>query len=67
MSLLFRNWLEEGYYEEDGMGELTKVEDPAKIHELLKEGRLYEHDGMGMTKVNENDIITLKHGKYFKD
>ncbi len=60
MGLLFRNWLEEGYYEEDSMGELTKLEDPADILRAQNEGNLYQHDGMGMTKVNDDEIIDLK-------
>ena len=56
MSMLFQNWAENGYYEDDGYG-LTKVEDPARIRELQKEGSLYHHDGMGMTKVQEEDEL----------
>jgi hypothetical protein len=63
MSLLFHNWLDKGYYEDDGYG-YTKVEDPERIRELKAEGRLYEHDGMGLCKVNKNDEIRLSHGKY---
>jgi hypothetical protein len=50
MGLLFRNWLEEGYYEEDEMGDLTKIEDPRQIREAANKGTLFHHDGMGMTK-----------------
>jgi hypothetical protein len=63
MNMLFHNWLEEGYYEDDGYG-LTRIEDPVKIHELQSEGRLYQHDGMCMNKVNEDEIITIKKNKY---
>jgi len=36
MSLLFRNWLDEGYYEEDGYGNLFKIDDPIEIHKAKK-------------------------------
>jgi len=66
MGLLFSNWLEEGFYEEDGYGDLTRIKDPDKIHKAKKEGRLFEHDGMGMCKVNEEDEIRIKHGNKYK-
>jgi hypothetical protein len=50
MTLLFRNWLEEGYYEEDGLGDLTKIEESKDIYEAFNNGTLYEHDGLAMTK-----------------
>lgn len=49
MSLLFRNWLDEGFYEEDEMGDLTKLESPEDIFRAARSGTLYEHDGMGMS------------------
>ena len=59
MSLLFRNWLEEGYYEEDGWGDLTRLEDPADILRAKKAGTLYENDGMATTKVPEDAKLDL--------
>ena len=59
MSLLFRNWLEEGYYEEDSMGDLTRIEDPADILRAQQEGKLYQNDGMATTKVSEDENIDL--------
>lgn len=59
MSMFFRNWLDEGFYEEDSRGDLTRLEDPAEIHEAKRAGTLYEHDGMGLTKVNEYDDIDI--------
>jgi hypothetical protein len=59
MSILGSNWLPEGYYEDDGYG-YTFVDDPERIRELHREGKLYEHDGMSINKVNESDIITIK-------
>lgn len=56
MSLLFNNWLEEGYYEDDGYG-LTQVTDPQRIRELQREGCLYHNDGMATTKVHEEDEL----------
>lgn len=59
MGLLFRNWLDEGYYEEDGMGDLTRIEDPKEILEAQKQGRLYQNDGMATTKVSEDENISV--------
>lgn len=59
MGLLFTNWLEEGYYEEDSMGDLTRIEDPKEILEAQKQGRLYQNDGMATTKVSENENIDV--------
>ena len=59
MSLLFRNWLEEGYYEEDGWGDLTRLEDPADILRARNAGTLYENDGMATTKVPEDAKLDL--------
>lgn len=59
MSMLFRNWLDEGYYEEDGMGSLTRLEDPADIRAAQQAGTLYENDGMATTKVDENQDIDI--------
>jgi len=57
MSLLFRNWLEEGFYEEDSMGDLTKLDDMEKIIESKKLGNLYHHDGYSLEKVNDNENL----------
>ena len=54
MSLLFRNWLEEGYYEEDSWGDLTRIEDPEDIRRARNSGTLYENDGMCTTKVPDD-------------
>ena len=59
MSLLFRNWLDKGYYEEDSWGDLTRLEDPADIHRAKKAGTLYENDGMATTKVPEDAKLDL--------
>jgi hypothetical protein len=64
MGLLFRNWLEEGYYEEDSWGDLTRIEDSADILRAQKEGKLYQNDGMATTKVGEDEKLDLSHGKY---
>lgn len=55
MSLLFRNLLDEGFYEKDDYGDLTRIDDPDKIIEAKKDGRLYESDGMSTTKVDDVD------------
>lgn len=59
MGMLFRNWLDEGYYEEDRYGDLTKLEDPIEIYRAKKGGSLCYHDGMGMSKVDKYDNIDL--------
>jgi len=65
MGLLFRNWLEEGFYEEDGLGDMSKIEDISEILEAHKKGKLYRHDGMGLSLVRDNEEIKthLKDGK----
>lgn len=63
MSLLFRHWLDEGYYEEDSMGDLTKIDDPIEIRNAEKNGNLYHHDGYSLNKieiVNENEKSNTK-------
>lgn len=57
---MFRNWLEEGYYEEDEWGNMTQLTDPKEILRAQREGTLYENDGMATTKVYENEEITIK-------
>lgn len=59
MGMLFRNWLDEGFYEDDGYGDLTKLEDPIEIYRAKKSGSLYHHDGMGVSKVDKYDEIDL--------
>jgi hypothetical protein len=61
MGMLFRNWLEEGFYEEDEMGDLTKIDDPRRIREAANSGKLYHHDGMGMSKSDNPDDIQKFH------
>jgi hypothetical protein len=63
MGLLFRNWLEEGFYEEDEMGDLTKIEDPIEISKAARKGNLYEHDGMGMNKIHSIEDLVDKLDK----
>ena len=53
MGLLFRNWLDEGYYEEDSWGDLTRIEDPDRILEAQKEGKLYQKEDV---QVNNGGI-----------
>ena len=63
MSLLFRNWLEEGYYEEDSMGDLTKLDDIEKVIEAKKDGKLYYHDGYSIGKVDDNENLDFFNSK----
>ena len=62
MSILGSSWLPEGYYEDNGYG-YTFVDDPERIRELKKEGKLYEHDGMSINKVSDDHVINLKNGE----
>jgi len=50
MGLLFSNYLDAGYYEEDSMGDITRLNTPDEIYNARKNGNLYEHDGFGLTK-----------------
>lgn len=59
MGLFFRNWHDEGFYEIDEYDTVTKLENSEDIICAKKEGRLYEHDGMGMTYVDKKDEIDL--------
>lgn len=54
MSIFGRNWLEEGYYEDDGYGDLNKI-DESDINMLSTKYRkdLYYHDGYTLNKVND--------------
>jgi len=64
MSMFGGGWLEEGFYSYEEYDGYTRVDDPDKIRELHQEGNLFEHDGMGMGKVETHDIIDLKRRKY---
>jgi hypothetical protein len=59
MSLFFRNWLEEGYYEEDSFGDLTRIEDLDEIFQAQKAGILFHNDGIATTQVYEDEKIDL--------
>ena len=59
MGLFHRNWLEEGFYEEDSQGDLTKLTDPKEIKDAAKRGKLYEHDGIGMSLWQQNETNKL--------
>lgn len=63
MSLLFRHWLDEGYYEEDAMGDLTKIEDPVEIRSVKKDGNLYHHDGYSLSKITDESEISDEYDK----
>lgn len=49
----FRNWLDEGYYIEDGYGEFSKTDDPKSA--------THYHDGYTLNKISE------KENKKWKD
>lgn len=48
MSMLFRNWLEPGYYVEDASGDLTRVDDPKEA--------THHHDGCSFNEITPEDI-----------
>lgn len=56
MGLFNRHWLDEGYYEDDGYGDFTKI-DESDINMLSGKYRndLYYHDGYSLNKVNNID------------
>jgi capsid portal protein len=59
MGLLFNNYLDEGFYEEDSYGTLTKITNPKKIVEAQQNGSLYENDGIATTKVRKDQDIVI--------
>jgi capsid portal protein len=59
MGLLFNNYLDEGFYEEDSYGTLTKITNPKKIVEAQQNGALYENDGIATTKVRKDQDIVI--------
>ena len=59
MGLLFNNYLDEGFYEEDSYGTLTKITNHKKIVEAQQNGALYENDGIATTKVKKDEDILI--------
>jgi hypothetical protein len=59
MSMFGRNWLNEGFYEEDSWGDLTRIEDKEQIIDAQKNGKLYRNDGYSTDHINENDELNL--------
>ena len=59
MGQLFNNYLDEGFYEEDSYGTLTKITNPKKIVEAQQNGALYENDGIATTKVKKDKDIVI--------
>jgi hypothetical protein len=53
MGILNRNFHEEGFYEEDEYGDLTKLDSLEEIERSAKSGNLYHHDGYSMEKMSE--------------
>ena len=60
MSLFFRNWLDEGYYEEDSSGDLTRLEDPKDIRNAQRNGTLYHHDGFSFGKAADDELLNIE-------
>ena len=61
--MLFRNWLDEGYYQEDDYGDLYRVENPYDLHDLQISGKLYYNDGMSTNRVDQYDDIDYNQFK----
>ena len=59
---MFNNYLEEGYYEDNGYN-LTKINDPIKIIKLQKERRLYFNNGIATNFVYEDEKLYLENLK----
>jgi len=57
MSLLFSNYLNEGYYELDDYDSFTKLENVSDIIKAQKNGTLYVNDGICTTKVHKEDKL----------
>ena len=60
MSLFFRNWLDEGYYEEDSSGDLTRLEYPEDIRNAQINGTLYYHDGFSFGKAGDDELLNIE-------
>ena len=67
MSMLFRNWLDEGYYEEDSWGDLTRLENPQDIRRAQKNGNLYHHDGYCMSKSSDDENLNIQEDENTED
>lgn len=67
MGLLFRNLLDDGFYEEDGYGDLTRLDSLTEIERVAKEGNLYHHDGYSISKIpqipEDHEITEIKFYK----
>ncbi len=59
MSMLGWNWLDEGFYEEDSWGDLTRIEDKELILEAHKNGSLYRNDGYTTDKIDKNVDLNI--------
>lgn len=57
MSILGSSWLEEGYYEQDSYGDKTRLTTKEEIKNAFMEGKLYHHDGYGLTKIEDIDQL----------
>jgi hypothetical protein len=55
--MLFTNWLEQGYYEQDSSGEIYQLNNINSIQKAFEKDNLYEHDGISLTKVEFLEII----------
>jgi hypothetical protein len=65
--MFFRNWLDEGYYEEDSWGDLTRLEDPQDIRRAQKNVSLYHHDGYSMSKSSDDENLNIQEDENTED
>lgn len=57
MGLFNQHWLDEGYYEDDGYGDMTKITDKDEISRAKKENKLFRHDGYSLNKVEKYEDL----------
>jgi hypothetical protein len=60
MGILSNNYLTEGYYMEDEMGGLIKINDNNEFVDALEANKLFYYDGFSITIVN-SDLAPKKN------
>jgi hypothetical protein len=62
MGIFSDRYLEDGYYQEDEAGNLTRINDDTEFFQALEDGNLLKSDGYSVTPVN--DGINMKRKRY---
>lgn len=57
MGLFNTHWLDEGYYGDDGYGDMTKLTNRDEIARAKAENKLFKHDGYGLTKIDKHEDL----------